>query len=406
VAASTYKTCVFTCSDFPGVNITSQLTPNVKFIATYVQVEENLVGTGSKDGKPGPVGIANTQNRGDDFAYLLSAEVTPFKGLDIKPMFSMFYAAGTTSGNARQARGGINTSSNFTGTGGASRGGINEYRYTAGLDARFRMGPFSFDPTVLYQFGRRTVFASSSEGSLLLNAGTPGALATGVSPLVNSGVPVDGKRYYADINAWLVDLRAGYQLGPLLLEALGVYTTGNSSRSNTLDTVSYFQPLTTDTGYLTDWGTQLTSLGLDYLNAMNEAGARVAYTGVSVGWDKYGRAQVGFKGTYAVTPALSAMAGVNWHWTAEAVDKNSVPIAGAGLVTNYNPGVNENRSNFVGTELMAVLSWKFAPGLAWDNGFGYMFAGPALSTLLTDPTIDARNAKDVYMLTSRVRFTF
>ena len=383
--ASTFKTCAFTCSDFPGVNITSQVTPNVKILATYVQVEENLVGTGTKTGKPGPVGISQTQNRGDDFAAILSAEVTPFKGLDLKPMWATFYAQGTTSGSARQGRGGIGTSTEFTGTGGASRGGINEYRHTVGLDARLRMGPLSLDPTFLYQFGQRTTVATGTFAQA-------GAVA--------------GKKYYADISAFLFDLRAGYQLGPLLLEGLGVYSSGNRSRNTTLDTVSYFQPLTTDTGYLIDWGTQLTSLGLDYLNAMNEAGARVAYPAVAIGWDKYGRAQVGFKGTYAITPALSAMAGINFHWTAESVDKTSLPVAGVGLVPNWSPGVQENKSNFLGTELMALISWKFAPGLAWDNGFGYMFAGPALSTLLTDPTSGPRNAKDPYILTSRVRFTF
>jgi len=395
-AASSFKTCVYTCSDFAGVNITSQVSPNVKVLLTYIQVEENLVGTGTRSGSfcdggncPGPVGYtgatANTQNRGDDFSYILSAQVTPFKGLDLQPLFSMFYASGTTSGNSRQGRGGIGTSTEFTGTGGASRGGINEYRYTTGLDARFRMGPFSFDPTFLYQFGERSVIASST--------------------FANAGAVV-GKKYHADISAAFIDLREGYQLGPLLLEALQVYTTGNKSRNTTLDTVSYYQPLTTDTGYLIDWGTQLTSLGVDYLNAMDEAGARIAYPGVSVGWDKYGRAQLGVKATYAITPALSAMAGINWHWTAEAVDKTSLPGAGVGLVTNFNPGVAENRSHFLGTELMALISWKFAPGLAWDNGFGYMFAGPALSALLTDPTSGPRNAKDPYILTSRVRLSW
>src|SRR5258705_4893644 len=34
-------------------------------------------------------------------------------------------------------------------------GGVNEYRYTVGLDSRLRMGPFSLDPTVLYQFGNK-----------------------------------------------------------------------------------------------------------------------------------------------------------------------------------------------------------------------------------------------------------
>jgi hypothetical protein len=399
--AASYKLATYANGDFPGVNVVATLTPNVKLLATYVQVEENLVGTQSKNNFPGPVGIPSTQNRGDDFSYILAAEVTPFKGLDIKPMFSMFYAQGTTSGNARQGRGGIGTGSEFSGTGGASHGGINEYRYTAGLDARFRMGPFSLDPSVLYQFGNRAVYTNPC------TPGTAGCTITAAQAaqfLASGGVP--DRRYYANIDAWLIDVRAGYQLGPLLLEGLGVYSTGNRSRNTTLNTVSYFQPLDTDTSYLADWGPQLTALGLDYLNAMNEAGVRVAYPGTSIGWDKYGRIQVGVKATYAVTPALSAMAGVNVHWTAEKVDKSSVPVAGIGLLTNFNPGVQEDKSRYVGTELMALLSWKFADNLVWDNGFGYMFAGQALSTLLTDPTQGARNAKDPYILTSRVRFTF
>jgi hypothetical protein len=395
-AASSFKTCVYTCSDFAGVNITSQVSPNVKVLLTYIQVEENLVGTGTRSGSfcdggncPGPVGYtgatANTQNRGDDFSYILSAQVTPFKGLDLQPLFSMFYASGTTSGNSRQGRGGIGTSTEFTGTGAASRGGINEYRHTVGLDARYRMGPLSIDPSVLYQWGQRAVIASSS----FTDAGA-----------------IAGRKYHADINAWLVDVREGYQLGPLLLEALQVWSTGNKSRNTTLDTVSYFQPLDLDTSYLGDWGPQLTALGLDYLNAMDEAGARVAYPGDAIGWDKYGRIQLGVKATYAITPALSAMVGVNWHWTAEAVDKNSTAVSGAGLLPVFNnPGNKENNSRYVGTELMALLSWKFADNLVWDNAFGYMFAGQVLSTI-TDATLAPRNAKDPYILTSRVRFTF
>ncbi|MGH2605753.1 MAG: hypothetical protein ACRDG5_04110, partial [Anaerolineales bacterium] len=83
-AASTYKLAAYTTGDFAGVNIVSQITPNVKLVGTYVQVEEALVGT---DTAPFPVtttptGIGSTQVRGDDFAYILSPEITPFKGLD------------------------------------------------------------------------------------------------------------------------------------------------------------------------------------------------------------------------------------------------------------------------------------------------------------------------------------
>jgi hypothetical protein len=53
---------------------------------------------------------------------------------------------------------------------------------------------------------------------------------------------------------------------------------------------------------------------------------------------------------------------------------------------------------------MALISWRFAPGLSWDNNFGYMFMGSALDAV-TDPTM-ARNTNDPFMLASRVRFTF
>jgi len=385
-AAANYKLAAYATGDFAGVNIVSQITPNVKLIGTYVQVEEALVGT---DTAPFPVtttpsGILSTQVRGDDFAYILSAEVTPFKGLDIKPMFSMFYAQGTTNGSSRAGRGGLNTTTAYAPTG-DFRGGINEYRYTTGLDARLRMGPFSLDPTVMYQFGNKAVIAPAN--------------------FADSGA-VPGRKYYPDLSAWLVDVRGGFQLGPLLLEGLVAWSTGNTARNNTLDTVNYYQVLSTDTGYQADWGSQLTALGIDYLNAWNEAAGRIAYPGNQIGWDKYGRVQVGAKATYAITPQLSVMGGANVHWTAEKVDRNgSTATAGTGILPVFNGPTPRDRSRYVGTELMALMTYRFAPGLVWDNAFGYMFMGDALDAV-TDPTAGGQNANNPWILTSRVRFTF
>jgi hypothetical protein len=397
-ALATYKLAAYATGDFPGVSVTSQITPNLKLIGTYVQVEENLVGTGSKTNLAGPFGISQTQNRGDDYAFIVSPEITPFKGLDIKPVFSQFYAQGTTNSSARQGRGGLDTSASYTGPGGVSRGGVNEYRYTVGADARLRMGPFSLDPTFLYQFGSRDSFAPAT--------------------FAPSGT-ITGRRYNPDIKAWLADVRAGFQLGPLLIEGLAMYTTGNSKRNNALGhgttdgTIRYFQPLDTDTGYLADWGSSLTSLGIDYLNAWNEAGGRIAYPGVAIGWDKYGRMQLGLKATYAITPALSAMAGANLHWAAESVDRDGVATPGAGITPAFagptprgtNGGWGFGSDRFIGTELQAQISWRFADGLVWDNQFGYMFMGPALDGV-TDPAAGGRNTNNPFMLTSRVRFTF
>ena len=382
--AASYKLATYANGDFPGVNILSTISPTFKFQATYVQVEENLVGPETKNGLAGPLGVSNSQNRGDDFAFILSPEFTPFKGLDIKPMFSQFYAAGTTSTSARAGRGGINTSTAFTNPDGTMHGGVNEDRFTVGVDARYRMGPVSFDPSIYYQFGNREVFAPATFA------------ASGAVP---------GRKYHADLDAWLVDLRGGFQLGPLLLQGLGVYSTGNTARNNTLGTVRYFQVLDTDTSYLGDWGTQLTSLGLDYSNAMNEAGARVQYTGTAIGWDKYGRIQLGAKATYAITPALSVMAGVNGHWTAQGVDRNGTAVAGAGILPEFaGPRLQSTRS-YVGTEFMSEVLWTFAPGLTWGNSAGYMITGPALDAI-TDPAAGPRNAKDIFIYTSRVRFSF
>jgi hypothetical protein len=390
-ALANYKLAAYANGDFPGVSITAQITPNVKIVSTYVQVEENLTGPNTKNGLASTPAFPSSQNRGDDFALIMAPEITPFKGLDIKPMISTFYASGTTSGSARMGRGGINTSTMFTTPDGSPRGGINEYRHTVGVDARLRMGPFSFDPTFLYQFGNRAV------------VGVTGACTTGAE--LSCGGVINGRRYYADISAFLVDLRGGFQLGPLLIEMLGMYTTGNSARNNTLKNVHYFQPLDTDTSYLGDWGTNLTSLGIDYLNAFNEAAGRIAYSGNSIGWDKYGRGQVGLKFTYAFTPALSVMAGANGHWTAQAVDRNATAVAGAGLATNYLGVGGRDTSSFVGTEFMALVSWRFADGLVWDNQAGYMIMGKALDAV-TDPTQGPRNTNNPFMVTSRVRFTF
>src|SRR6266511_2750177 len=96
-SAANYKLAVYATGDFPGVNLVRTLTPNVKLVGTYVAVEEKLVGL-STGGLLG--GVPAAQLRGDDWAVILAPEITPVKGLDIKPMYSYFTASGTTSTSA------------------------------------------------------------------------------------------------------------------------------------------------------------------------------------------------------------------------------------------------------------------------------------------------------------------
>src|SRR5262249_6344025 len=194
----------------------------------------------------------NAQNRGDNWAIIISPEITPFKGLDIKPMYSYVFINGQTNASTRQQRGGVVTNTFISGTSGnivsgafnpagttavgfpapaggqgsvgscnaASPGvnctggadgagtGVHQNRPTMGVDARYRMGPWQFDPTFLYQFGSQQKWVVGGAGSSTLAYG------------------INGTKMTADISAWLVDVRGGFQLGPLLLQSMVAWTSG------------------------------------------------------------------------------------------------------------------------------------------------------------------------------------
>src|SRR5499427_4273453 len=318
--AASYKVGTYATGDFAGVNVYATHSPTLKGQCTYVAIDENLLGKGAF----GPV-IANTgvlqnkcitatgsvqagistapgtltancqpQSRGDNWAIIGSPEITVMKGLDIKPMYSYFTATGLTSSAARQGRGGVSinqggpfaptTAVSSTGGGGVGGAdgagtGVHEQRHTVGVDARWRSGPWSVDPSFYYQFGTQAKW-------------NPGGVA--------SAYGTAGTRQSANISAWLADVRTSYQLGPLLLSYLIMATSGMSAQSNPYKSIKYYTPLDTDTGYLADWGTQIISLGVDYYQIMGAASA-AGNPGTEIGWDKYGRIVTGIKASYAWT---------------------------------------------------------------------------------------------------------
>ena len=127
-----------------------------------------------------------------------------------------------------------------------------------------------------------------------------------------------GTRQSADISAWLGDIRTSYQLGPLLLSHMVMWTTGQDAKSNPYKSIKYYQPLDTDTGYMADWGTQIMSLGVDYYQIIGSGTNQ--NPGVAIGWDKYGRVTTGIKASYAWTPSprwvpVSRRTGRGTRWT-------------------------------------------------------------------------------------------
>jgi hypothetical protein len=360
-SAATYKLAAYANGDFAGVNWVTKFGPAAALNLTYVQIEEELTGVDFYTTS------LNTP-RGEDWAVIASFDFSPFKGLDIKPMYSYAHFAGLTNGAARQGRGGIPNSA------AAFRPTDVEARHTIGVDARWTAGPFSLHPTVLYQFGERetTIGAAQNE---------------------------------ADISAWFADVRAGFQVGPLTLSVMGMYTTGNKAGHDLTDKVRFYQPLNTDTSYAADWGTQIYSLGIDYFNILQFGGTN---PGVSIGYDRYGRIQLGAKVAYAVTPALTIGAAVTPNWTAEKVDTSST-LSTAGLTPTDGSGDDR----YLGTELNLSATYRFAPGVTFDLAGGYLFAGDALKFASTKGSAtvpfggsSSSDPEDVKTATARVRFAF
>ena len=347
---------VYANGDFAGVSMVTTWAPNLKTNLAYVQVEDEIAGSNR-------LVRTSTVRRGNDWAVILSPEITPFKGLDIKPLYSYFYADGATSGSSRRAV------ANQQGAVAPTQ----ESRHTLGIDSRFRSGPFSVDPTLMFQWGEITH-----------RRGTNGFQ--------------DGH-----IAAWVADITAGWQLGPLLLEARGVWASGNEGNDDLRTRVNYFQPLNLDTGYWAGWS-NIQALGIDYFNG---GGGTLAGMPTGIGYDRYGRRGFGVRTTYSLTPSLAFYGIVSPTWTDEKVDTDTTSAAaGRGAPA---AATNGGDSRYVGTEVDLGMTWRFAPNTAFDLVGAYLFAGSALDTreaVAGGPGTATRDSEDGWTIAARVRLSF
>jgi len=350
--------------DFAGFSAVTTWAPNIKTNVAYVQVEEEIAGSNrlTRDALDG--------RRGNDFAVILSADITPFKGLDIKPLYSYFYAEGATSGSARRP---------IANQQGAVTPG-EENRHTVGFDARWRSGPFSLDPTAYFQFGDRTQRDATTPG------GTIDAL----------------------MRSFLVDIMGGFQLGPLLLEARGIWSSGSNSKDDLRQRVHYFEPLDLDTSYYAGWANIL-ALGPDYFNGGQGA---VQSFDTHIGYDRYGRRQLGFRATYSLTPELAFYGVVSPTWSDKKVDTDTTIVAGGNNRTAPAALTNGGDSRYIGTEVDLGTTWRFAPNTVFDLVGAYLFAGGALDTAesglqgLPAGTLVKRDSKDGWTIAARMRMSF
>src|SRR5215813_13438920 len=138
---ASYKLAAFAASDFAGLSTVTTFAPNIRLNLGYVIVEDELAG--ANRGLP-----ATKTGRGEDYALIVSPEYTPFKGLDLKPLFSWFHADGVTNINSRRNLVNIRTVGGVLGNaasmgqqgGTAGSPAYHEDRHTIGIDARWRLG--------------------------------------------------------------------------------------------------------------------------------------------------------------------------------------------------------------------------------------------------------------------------
>ena len=373
--------------DFAGLDLYSTFTPDIKNHLAFVIVEDQLAG-GNRSSA-----ITRT-SRGEDYAFIISPEITPFKGLDLKPMFSWFHADGLTAGaarrnasNPRTVGGAMNVATAVGGGAPAGDSANTENRYTAGLDARLRIGPFGLDPTVSYQWGHYDTQALRTNGTV-------------------------GK-VRGEASAWLLDVIGSYQLGPLLIEARGAYSTGNKARDNLSQSKRYYEPLDLDTGYWSGGWLGILGLGVDYFNG---GGPTNQGMDTNIGYDRYGRMQAALRVTYSITPALSVYGVVAPTWSAEKVDTDTgcpaLNVATSATGCPARLAVSDKSfvtgdSRYIGTEINGGFTWRFAANTAFDLAGYYLSAGPALKlSEVLNGTPVKRDQHDGYYASARVRLSF
>jgi len=260
---------------------------------------------------------------------------------------------------------------------------LHEERYTVGIDSRWRVGAFGLDPTISFQWGPYDTQAIRTNGTV---------------------GKVRGEK-----SAWLLDVIASYQLGPLLLEARGIYSTGNKARDNLSLSKRYYEPLDLDGSYNNGWGAIFVGTGVDYFNGGGGPSQSMA---TNLGYDRFGRASLGFRSTYSLTPALAFYGIVSPTWAAEKVDTDTTVVVApqqtyTNRVTVDDKSWVKGDSRYLGTELDLGMTWRFAPNTAFDLQGGYLFTGPGLNTAeLLNGVHTRREAQDAYTLAARVRLSF
>ncbi len=414
-----YKFGILASGDFPGGTLETTWAPNLRSTLTYVQIAESL------DGKAAP-------NQKKDWAILASLEFDVFKGLTVKPTFAYAEYHGGNCGTANlgtEGTGGWSTNAcpsifspiqpvaanappsgtgaavavipglfgpGFTTTSNLIAPGLQTRRYYMGGDLRWTSGPWSFQPTFIYLYGTQAMRGGTTTfGANAGNLATAKALATGADTV--------------DIRSWIFDSIQGFRTGPLNIESRIMWTPGQAANKINSQgaggTIRTYQPINSGFAYMAGW-TEIWTGTIDYISSFL-VGQTSGTLRQEPGYDKYGRIFAALATDYALTPALTLKGLVNVSWTDKAVDTKSFAVPGVGLQPRLLAG-DTGDARFLGTELNAGLTYRFAPNVAFDLIGAYLFTGHALDRARTAAESAAginHKAEDVQKAVARSALT-
>jgi hypothetical protein len=376
-----YKPGILFSGDFAGANFETIWAPTVRSRLTYASLGARLDPVVNGGGL-------------DNYAYLASVEADLVKGFTIKPTFAWAHYRGGSEARGNFgtfARGGFNPNV-FGPTAPASNPSQTnkiENRYTLGGDVRWTSGPWTFQPTFLYQWGTQEVDPARTNGKAAV-----------------------------DERSWIVDVTLGRRSGPLNLEARFLWTPGMKATQCVQriegvcdggSTIRYFQPINSGTIlYFAGWS-EIEAAGIDYESPLHNGGVNSMTLGGNPSYDKYGRIIVAGAADYTVTPALVVHMTSVAQWTDTAVDTHGVRNV---LVSNLvDPTIGSitptgrGDARYLGTEVDLGFTYRFAPNVAFDMVGAALFVGPARDGARS--VGDTRHgAQDVYKASTRVRVTW
>ena len=363
-----YKFGLILGGDFPGVSVSTNWAPNVKSTLTWVQVREGLFRTQS-----------TTARNGESYAVLASVEVTPFKGLAVKPTY--VYKDGDGGNNGTVGLG-YEPKDGFVYSNAGAASAHNTHVHTFGAEAKWTMGALRIEPSVFWQLGSQ-----------------------GIAPQrINNSV-----KNSVDVRSWIFDGIAGYRLGPLDLSTRFMYTPGQETQHRVANgsDIGYWQtPVDSGFAYFTGY-TEIQTSQVEYNNALL-SGCPGCTLRENPSYDKYGRIMWAVKADYSLTPALNFYGIINMSWTDEDVDNTKI-VGATGSIASQRGDQIRGEENYLGTELDLGMTWRFAPNTALDLVWAYMWTGSAhdQSTNAANQAAGVVNdAKDVYKAVARIRFTF